>query len=385
MQRAAAARRADAGVAPAYGDHVGGGGQLASVRRPRSGAGCRGRRPRAVCSASASSGRAASASPRAGRSRASASRRGHAPRSKPISRRSRSDSANPFAAASSSPSASSAIGPRCRTTYDSVSRSPAAVGQLGRPLEQRPRGLLVVAGPPGGRSRPRTVPRPRRGRPRPRRTARRPARTEPASRGRSWPSARNLACMIRPLASASPASTRSSSASARVQLRGVVVEERVLVAPPGPVLPVIRARTSAGQAAEHPGDLDVVGVVAGLDDLAVPDPHHEHVGDGERLPGAGSRAAVLELADDHLRVGGLVHGDRGRRRTAPRRGSRRPRRKCRRSSSRLVSAGAPAAGPCGCTTCVRSAYRPGSSSQRFSQTPCTSRSNTSAGERVPAG
>jgi hypothetical protein len=53
----------------------------------------------------------------------------------------------------------------------------------------------------------------------------------------------------------------------------------------------------------------VVDVVAGLDDLAVTDPHHEHAGHGAGLAGRQHRGAVVELGHDDLGVGGLVDDD----------------------------------------------------------------------------
>jgi hypothetical protein len=56
----------------------------------------------------------------------------------------------------------------------------------------------------------------------------------------------------------------------------------------------------------------MVEVVAGADDLAVAHPEHEDAGQDERLSGAGDGAPVLELGDDHLRIGRLVDDDVGR-------------------------------------------------------------------------
>src|SRR5260370_20308103 len=66
------------------------------------------------------------------------------------------------------------------------------------------------------------------------------------------------------------------------------------------------------ESAERSGDAEVVGVVAGADDLSVSDADHEDAGQRERLAGTGNGAPVLGLGHDDLRVRGLVDGDVGR-------------------------------------------------------------------------
>jgi hypothetical protein len=53
----------------------------------------------------------------------------------------------------------------------------------------------------------------------------------------------------------------------------------------------------------------MVDVVARLDDQPFADPEYEDRRRPERLTGRQDRSGVLELGDDHLRVGRLVHPD----------------------------------------------------------------------------